>query len=307
MSIQTRDTKSFIANLSRVKEILAETGDIRVALDIRDAAVAANAYARAKSSDEIAQLAMDIKLRAERKAGGFLHEMKDQGMLKRGGNQAKSRDVTLSTLDISKMESKRWQLIASIPDEKFEDLMSDVGRLTQGFLLRMARGAHVGHSTGLYEWYTPRNIIEAARKLMKTIDVDPASSDIANQIIGATTYYTIENNGLLQEWKGNIWMNPPYSQPLITQFCDLLVEKYILGEVKQACVLVNNATETNFYQNMMNHSKAICFIKGRVKFIDEKGESGGAPLQGQTILYFGDNVAEFISIFSEFGVVLIAR
>lgn len=172
---------------------------------------------------------------------------------------------------------------------------------------KLTKGAHVGHATGEFEWYTPKEIIEAARKLMKTIDVDPASSDIANQIVKATTYYTVEDDGLKQEWRGNVWMNPPYSQPLVTQFCNLLVEKYVMGEINQACVLVNNATETEFYQNMMKHCEAICFIKGRVKFIDQEGKSTGAPLQGQTILYFGDNVTDFSFIFSEFGGVLHAK
>ncbi len=172
---------------------------------------------------------------------------------------------------------------------------------------KLTKGAHVGHSTGEFEWYTPKEIIEAARKLMKTIDVDPASSSLANQIVKATIYYTIEDNGLNQEWRGNVWMNPPYSQPLVTQFCNLLVEKYIMSEVNQACVLVNNATETEFYQNMMKHCEAICFIKSRVKFIDKEGNSTGTPLQGQTILYFGDNVIDFSFIFSKFGVVLYAK
>ena len=167
-------------------------------------------------------------------------------------------------------------------------------------------GAHVGNATGEYEWYTPSIYIEAAREVMGSIDVDPASSEVADKTVKATKYYTIESDGLIQKWEGNVWMNPPYSQPLITDFCNLLIDKYLNGEIKRACVLVNNATETNFYQNMLNHSKAVCFIKGRVKFIDKNGESTGAPLQGQTILYFGDNYREFGSIFSQFGVVLYA-
>jgi hypothetical protein len=82
------------------------------------------------------------------------------------------------------------------------------------------------------------------------------------------------------------------------------VEKLKNREIKQACVLVNNATETNFYQSMLCECQAVCFVKGRVKFIDQNGESSGAPLQGQTILYFGESYQKFAKVFSQFGVVL---
>ena len=40
------------------------------------------------------------------------------------------------------------------------------------------------------EWYTPAWIINAARRVLGTIDLDPASSAIANQTVQATNYYT---------------------------------------------------------------------------------------------------------------------
>ena len=139
MSIETSEPQNFLANLSRVKQILAETGDIRIVLDIRDAAVAANAYARAKSSDEVAQLAMDIKLRAERKAGGFLQEMKATKQILSHERPRGSQAVTLSDLGINKMESTRWQRIALIPEERFESYLFNARQRTQSALLTEAR------------------------------------------------------------------------------------------------------------------------------------------------------------------------
>lgn len=295
-----------LANISKARKYLDQAKSLSEILEIRSEAVAAEAYMTARGADEAAQIATEIKLRSERKAGAFLQETE----LNKGGNPNLTKDImspvapTLKELGIKPQESKRWQRIANIPEEKFEDYLVKAKKRTQSALLSLAVGAHVGQATGESEWYTPKKYIDAARKLMGTIDIDPASSDVANKIIEAATHYTAKDDGLTQEWTGNVWMNPPYSQPFVTQFCDLLVEKYVGGEVDQACVLVNNATETEFYQNMMNHCNAICFIKGRVKFIDEEGNAGGAPLQGQTILYFGENVGEFGSIFSEFGVVL---
>ena len=284
-----------LAHISKAKQFLAAAQSLEDTQEVMDAASAAEAYARAIKSDELAQVAIEIKLRAERKAGEFLRDDPEIGP---------GKGSKLEPLRITKQDSHRWQRIASIPEDKFEDYLLNAKKRTQLALLRLANGAHVGNATGEFEWYTPRKYIEAARLTMGTIDVDPASSEVANEIVRAKKYYTKENDGLLQDWPGNIWMNPPYSQPLITKFCNLLVEKYVVGEVDQACVLVNNATETEFYQNMLRQCKAVCFINGRIKFIDENGDSTGAPLQGQTVLYFGDNVVLFAENFSYFGVIL---
>ncbi len=82
---------------------------------------------------------------------------------------------------------------------------------------------------------------------MGSIDCDPASAEIANRTVKATVYFTKEQDGLKQKWNGNVWMNPPYAQPLMSQFAAAVAAKFAGGEIKQACVLVNNATETESF------------------------------------------------------------
>ena len=79
---------------------------------------------------------------------------------------------------------------------------------------------HVSHNSGNHEWYTPAHIVEAARQTMGGIDLDPASSEIANQLVKATRFITIEENGITANWGDaqRVWINPPYSQPAIKQF-----------------------------------------------------------------------------------------
>ena len=61
------------------------------------------------------------------------------------------------------------------------------------------------------EIYTKPYLIEVARKLMGGIDLDPASSPLANKVVQATNYYTAADNGLEQDWYGRLWCNPPFS------------------------------------------------------------------------------------------------
>ena len=173
-------------------------------------------------------------------------------------------------------------------------------------ILREAVKAHVSNNSGNNEWYTPPMYVQAAKDVMGSIDVDPASCELANATVQAATFYDERANGLTKTWSGNVWMNPPYAQPLISQFCSALVEKFQAGEVKQACVLVNNGTETGWFQSLLEHASAACLVKTRIKFIDKDGYPSGAPLQGQAILYLGKNTGEFSDVFSSFGKVLYA-
>lgn len=154
---------------------------------------------------------------------------------------------------------------------------------------------HVAYNSGNNEWYTPSEYVEVARKAMGSINTDPASSEIANKTVKADAFYSIEDDGLTKEWKGNVWMNPPYAQPIIQQFCDKLRQEIEHGNTKQACVLVNNATETAWLQGLLDFADAVWFIKGRIKYINVDGEQANSPLQGQCMLYFGENVQQFIS------------
>ena len=173
--------------------------------------------------------------------------------------------------------------------------------------LREKKSAHVANNSGNNEWYTPPEYVEAARYVMGDIDLDPASSSVANGIVKAATFYTQDDDGLAYDWCGRVWMNPPYASHLIGRFVDKLVKHIKQGGVPEACVLVNNATETGWFNELLDAAACACFIRGRVKFLDVEGNPSGAPLQGQVILYVGRNVERFGRKFSDFGTVLYAR
>ena len=159
---------------------------------------------------------------------------------------------------------------------------------------------HVSFNSGDNEWYTPIPYIEAARQVMGWIDLDPASSLIANATVQADDYFTVDDDGLTQEWSGRVWMNPPYARGLVDRFCAKLVDHYLQGEVTQAIVLVNNATETAWFRQLISVASSVVFPGSRVRFWKADGETSD-PLQGQAIVYIGDRPQLFHEQFVTFG------
>src|SRR5438552_4181923 len=106
------------------------------------------------------------------------------------------------------------------------------------------------------EWYTPARYIEAARLVMGGIDLDPASCELANRTVKAGRYYTQEDDGLAQEWKGRVWLNPPYGrtnemkarhQSTIEMFVFKLLQCFNDDSIEQAVLLVPATIGTKWF------------------------------------------------------------
>lgn len=162
---------------------------------------------------------------------------------------------------------------------------------------------HVAHNSGQNEWYTPAEWIALARNVMGSIDCDPASSEIANETVKAARFYTAEDDGRDKPWGARVWMNPPYAQPLIADFCEQMASRVESGEVVEAIVLVNNGTETAWFQRLLSQASAVCFPKSRIRFFSPDGMQG-APLQGQAVVYFGPHPDAFIAAAKTHGACL---
>ena len=299
-----------LAKLDKATQMLAEAKSLDEVKNIMDVAEAARTYARAAKLGLDAQNhAAEVKIRAERKAGELLLNLEKS----KGGQPTHSKMETvekseyrevLDAEEIPNTTAHRWQQAAQIPERTFEQHVAQVKdaglELTTSGLLKAAKSPHVAQNTGESEWYTPFEYIACAKAVMGQIDLDPASSEIANKTVGAKKYFTFEDDGLSKEWYGRIWMNPPYSAELVRMFISKYSDNVKNGNIIEGMVLVNNATETQWFNELVYVSNAVLFPSGRIKFLDPNGKPG-APLQGQALAYFGPNLKAFISNFSDFG------
>ena len=138
--------------IGRAAQALAEATTVPEVVAVRDVAEAARAYARsAHLGLELQNQAAEIRLRAERKAGGLISSMEHMG---RGGDRKSSNAMLLdqlSDLGITKMQSTRWQQLARVSEELFTNYVAAVNRrsmeITATGLLRLNRQVdHKGSS-----------------------------------------------------------------------------------------------------------------------------------------------------------------
>lgn len=198
------------------------------------------------------------------------------------------------TAQFQQMADHEPQVMEAIAEAReHDDIVSRAAVLRK---IEEKKKPHIVNNSGDNEWYTPAEYIEAARIVMGSIDLDPASNDYANQTVKAEVYYTEDDDGLAHEWFGNIWMNPPYSSKLIKLFID----KLIASTFEQAIVLVNNATDTAWFRQLTESASAVVFTTGRIRFQKFNG-AVGAPLQGQAFIYFGNSTDKFLEVFEKYG------
>lgn len=157
------------------------------------------------------------------------------------------------------------------------------------------------------EWYTPSRYIEAARAVMGSIELDPASCEVANRTVKASRYYTEEDNGLAYEWKAkSLWMNPPFgktnNKSNIGLFISKLLRAYKSGYIDQATVLVHSKSTDVWFRPLWDYP--ICFADHHIQFHRPGGEVKD-QMFGVCFIYLGPNISSFAETFSQFGPVVL--
>lgn len=157
----------------------------------------------------------------------------------------------------------------------------------------------INQDSGNYEYYSPPEIVEAAREVMGCINLDPASSEIANKTIKADFYYW--QLGLVLNWDGNIWLNHPFSRINNPLWIKKLISEYEAGRTKQACCITYAATSELWFKPLHNYLQ--CYLIPRTNYYLPDGTKKKGVTKGSVVTYLGSDILRFRRVFSEFGAV----
>lgn len=165
------------------------------------------------------------------------------------------------------------------------------------------------HTRKSNEWYTPHKYIEAAIHAMDGIDLDPFSSAEANRIVAAPHYFTEEDDAFTKDWSEvnarSCWMNPPYSGQLVAAAVNKFIDEWQVEAFDCGIILVNNATETRWFQRALTEAHSVCFTNHRISFWNADGKAISGNTRGQAFIYFhGHGRPKFRNYFRKFGAVV---
>lgn len=129
------------------------------------------------------------------------------------------------------------------------------------------------------QWETPQDLF-AALDAEFGFTLDPCA-DAENH--KCEHYYTKEDDGLQQDWKGNVvFCNPPYGRNI----AKWIEKAYNEGCKKDTVVvmLLPARTDTKYFHDYVLHRAEVRFIRGRLKF---GGSKNGAPFPSMLVIYRG--------------------
>lgn len=89
------------------------------------------------------------------------------------------------------------------------------------------------------------------------------------------------------EWHGRVWLNPPYSHPLIERFV-----KKMAQHGNGIALLFNRCDSKLFHDVIFPAADAILFLRGRIRFYMPDGSQGGSPGCGSVLVAFGKDNAD---------------
>lgn len=128
------------------------------------------------------------------------------------------------------------------------------------------------------EWPTPRWLVDQLAAEFGPFDLDPAATAGNAK---APMFYTAADNGLSREWRGRIWLNPPYGRN-IGAWTRKAAAEARHGTASTVVALVPASVDAAWFRQAAADSALVRFWPGRIHF----GDGDRAPFPS-AVLVFG--------------------
>lgn len=149
----------------------------------------------------------------------------------------------------------------------------------------------IGEESTSDDQFTPRWLLDLVDEFWGgVVDTDPAWSP--SSLVSARLTYDgscAEQDGLSMPWRGNVWCNPPYSDP--APWADRMMEHCDGTAVREGLLLVNVSTSVQWFRRARPRSRerscrAVAFFDRRIAFIKDGVERRGNDRE-QMMLWWG--------------------
>jgi phage N-6-adenine-methyltransferase len=130
-------------------------------------------------------------------------------------------------------------------------------------------------------WETPKDFFNELNEEFN-FDLDVAST---HENAKTERHFTEEDDGLNQDWTGNVFCNPPYGRE-ISAWVEKAYEESQKEHNRVVVLLIPARTDTRYWHDyIFGKASDIRFLKGRLKF-ELNGESKqSAPFPSAVIVY----------------------
>lgn len=118
------------------------------------------------------------------------------------------------------------------------------------------------------EWYTPAWIFEAllaAGGEQLRFDLDPCHPGDRLPWVPADRVYTEADDGLVQPWRGRVWLNPPYGRETVRWLAKM-------HDHRNGIALVFARTDTDWFHRYVTEANGVLFLNQRIQFVDHTGK-----------------------------------
>lgn len=129
-------------------------------------------------------------------------------------------------------------------------------------------------------WATPQDFFDKLNEEFH-FTLDPCADEHNHK---CDKYYTIEQDGLKQDWSGEtVFCNPPYGRT-VSKWVQKCFQEVYAGKCRCAVMLIPARTDTRWFHDWVYNKAEVRFIKGRLRF---GGQDQDAPFPSMVVVFRG--------------------